>query len=101
MLLDKTGQTHLFAWHAESAHLERLDVPFAQRELPKDLAAITLRWSASGAALRFVTPDADQTLGTPAKDEAWVPACSLSPDGRFVAFLGNRSLSVVKANSHE
>ncbi len=98
-VLDKNGQTYLFVWHAESAHLERVDQPFARRELPKDLAAITLRWSASGSALRFVTPDADQTLGSPAKDEVWVPATTLSPDSRFVAYLGGRSISVNQAQA--
>ncbi|MBN2575034.1 MAG: hypothetical protein JXP73_10765 [Deltaproteobacteria bacterium] len=95
--VDKSGHSHLFLWHPESAQLERLDPPFAKRVLPKDLAAFTLRWSASGQALRLVTPDGEETVGVSRPGEIWAPASTLSPDGRHVVYLGNHSVSVMHA----
>jgi hypothetical protein len=93
--LDQTGQTHLFAWHPQSLQLERLALPFSQRILPKDLAATTLRWSASGQALRLHTPDGDESVGTWAADEIWAPASPVSPDGRYAIFLGRNVIFVM------
>jgi hypothetical protein len=93
--LDQTGQTHLFAWHAQSVQLEPLAPPFPQRALPKDLAAITLRWSASGQALRLHTPDGEESVGTWAADEDWAPASPLSPDGRYAIFFGRNVIFVM------
>ena len=70
-VLDQGGGTHIFLWHAEAGQLERLDVPFANVKLPRDLASFTLRWSDSGQSLRLTTPDDCANASQPACRRAW------------------------------
>jgi hypothetical protein len=69
--------------------------------LPADLSAFTLRWSASGQTLQLVTPMSEDIVGTPQSGEPWSPAASVSPDGRYTVYLGDRSVSVMRARGEK